>query len=82
MKKKTKQPLKIRIGLLLHCTGTVSFIFAAFETAYKLIGIKTTEDKVLLGASLMGIFYFLAMDAVEKARNWGLIPKRHPKRGR
>jgi len=61
---------------LLHCIGTVAFILAAAETAYKLIGIKTTKDKVLLSFALMGIFYFLVMDATEKTRNWGLIPKR------
>lgn len=81
-KSKSKLTLRIRMGLFLHCIGTVTFIFAAFETAYKLIGIKTTEDKVILDVSLLGIFYFLAMDAVDKARNWGLIPKHHPKRGR
>lgn len=80
--KKTRPTLKISLGLILHSFGTIGLMLAAFEVVCKQIGIKTTTDKVLLGFMLMGIFYYVAMDAVEKARNWGLIPKRHPQRGR
>lgn len=82
MKKTRPKTLKISLGLILHSFGSVGFMLAAFEVVCKQIGIKTTIDKVLLGFMLMGIFYYVAMDAVEKARNWDLIPKRHPQRGR
>ena len=82
MKKQAKQPLRISIGLFLHCIGTVAFMCVGFEAVYKLVGIKTFIDQVLTVFSMGGIFCYVAMDSIDKAQTWGLIPQRHPKRGR